>query len=100
MANSSISVKLEIADNQKTEGVNLKRDGAWFSSGGGWLRVQSGKWLQDPGNSGVILKDDFNGRLGTLLALTFSSATTGSTGRFHYEAGGDGKSWTVVANAP
>ena len=97
MSNTGVALKCTVAQQDRPEGVLLKRDNTWSSPDGGWLIVQSGRWSQ--GAEGCYLQDDAKQKLGTLLGLVFLTASEGGSGRFNYDAGGDAGNWTVTGTA-
>ena len=97
--NSAVVTQIRVANQQSPESVTLRKDKRWTSASGGWLKAQSGTWIQ-ASTQGVALKDGKGGDLALMKGLTFDTAKEGESGDFRYDAGGDSGRWLVYAIPP
>jgi hypothetical protein len=95
------STVLQLRANQQPtpEGVVLNTNGNWSSPPGGWLPVQSGRWLAVASN--INLYGIAGGTIfAQLLQLDFGNSNQGDNGNSLYPENGDGGTWLVTAVSP
>lgn len=96
MTNTSVVAKCTVADQSNPEGVELKNNKTWKSPAGGWLKVQSGKWVQ-VSTIGVKLTSDGGADVGLLQGMIFDTAKEGDSGVFRDDGNGGEGTWNVAA---
>lgn len=95
MPNAALPIRLTVTPEDRPEGILMKDDNTWRSEPSGWLKVQSGKWIQNS-LSGVALNSPAGEKIGYLHGLIFETAPIGDTGEFKNEATGGIGRWLVV----
>jgi hypothetical protein len=96
MANVSAVIKCTITDSTSTEGIELYDNNEWKSPAGGWLPVQSGKWIQNS-SSGIVLFSEDKIKIALLKGLLFDTATVNNNGDALYDYNGGAGKWQITA---
>lgn len=96
MPNSELAIRCTVTTQDRPEGIHMKDDDTWRSDSGGWLKAQSGTWIQ-ASTSGVVLNSHAGEKIAYLQGLIFATAPSGSTGVFKHEARGEAGTWLVVS---
>ena len=99
MPREAVVVKLTRAgDGWGVESTVLRADRTWTSAPGGWLPVQTGRWVQLPGD--VRLRDGGSSDVVQLLGLVFDTVRKSDAGRANYLTLRDSGTWEVVDVVP